>query len=478
MKRDFPLRGASRRDFIKGVFAASAALGLGPTRALEMLDEIGGSALAAGAINANRTVHIVGGDGGFAWFTLVWPVPGTITELQTNSTVPFDDMSKAGKITSGALEDRMLYQRKVSSTGQPLWANYGEKKLVTAMLCGTNTGHETAPKNAGNSNTIPTGTIGAFAACASIQTTVQSLVPVIGLNRNAVMMPYGNATGAPSPAGVPDANAMINLFSSSASKLMTRLADPNNAKLYEEYYKAFLGLVKTVDRATYQRAYEDSRVAISLVSQNLGSVLSPAPGQVDAWCGPAVIDAKVKEIATNLIVAANAFKKGLCSQVTFPSFNDDPHFVWSDLTRVSRIADGLALVFQSFMDYMNTIPDPVDQSKKLSDNLVMTVCGDLAKGPFSNRNSDWADATPMASNWMYVMSNGYMKPGWFGQVSRTGKMNYDPDTGKLYTPAMFPDTKVTDGALGAMLYAVSRGNDRRVRDFTTASYRAMSNVVL
>ena len=33
MKRDFPLRGASRRDFIKGVMAASAALGLGPTRA-------------------------------------------------------------------------------------------------------------------------------------------------------------------------------------------------------------------------------------------------------------------------------------------------------------------------------------------------------------------------------------------------------------------------------------------------------------
>jgi len=476
MRRDFPLRGASRRDFIKGVFAASAALGLGPTRALEMLDDIGGSALAAGAINANRTVHIIGGDGGAAWFTLVFPVPGTMTELQTNSSVPFDDMTKAAKITSGALEDRTLWHRKVN--GQPLWSNYGDRKLVTAMLCGTNVGHETAPKNAGNSNTIPSGNIGSFAACASIQTTVQSLVPVIGINRNGIAMPYGNATGSPSPASVPNSTAMINLFSSSASKLMARLADTNNAKLYEEYYKAFLGLVKTVDRATYQRAYEDSRVAISLVSQNLGSVLAPAPGQVTAWCGPAAVDAKVTDLANNLIVAANAFKKGLCSQVMMPAFNDDPHFVWADQARVTRIADGIALVFQSFMDYLNTIPDPVDQSKKLSDNLVMTICGDLAKGPFSNKAADWTDSTPGASNWMYVMSNGYMKPGWFGQISRTGKMNYDPDTGKLYTPAQFPDTMVTPGALGAMLYAVSRGNDRRVRDFTTASYRAMLNVVL
>jgi hypothetical protein len=458
------------------VFAASAALGLGPTRALEMLDEMGGSALAAGAINANRTVHIIGGDGGVAWFTLVFPVPGTMTELQTNSSVPFDDMNKAAKITSGALEDRTLWHRKVN--GQPLWSNYGDRKLVTAMLCGTNVGHETAPKNAGNSNTIPSGNIGSFAACASIQTTVQSLVPVIGINRNGIAMPYGSATGSPSPAAVPDSNAMINLFSSSASKLMARLADTNNAKLYEEYYKAFLGLVKTVDRATYQRAYEDSRVAISLVSQNLGSVLAPAPGQVAAWCGPAAVDAKVTDLANNLIVAANAFKKGLCSQVMMPAFNDDPHFVWADQARVTRIADGVALVFQSFMDYLNMIPDPVDQSKKLSDNLVMTICGDLAKGPFSNKAADWTDATPGASNWMYVMSNGYMKPGWFGQISRTGKMNYDPDTGKLYTPAQFPDTMVTPGALGAMLYAVSRGNDRRVRDFTTASYRAMLNVVL
>lgn len=476
MKRDFPLRGASRRDFVKGVFAASAALGLGPTRALEMLDEVGGSALAAGAINANRTVHMCYGDGGHAWATLVFPVPDTIREFATVPSVPWDDMAKAGKISSPALEGRLLYHRNVN--GKPLWSNYGDKKLVTAMLCGTNIGHETAPKNPGNTNTIPTGSIGSFAACASIQTTVQSLVPVIGINRNAVAMPYGASTGAPSPASVPDSNAMINLFSSSASKLMSRLSDPNNAKLYEEYYKAFLGLVKTVDRATYQRAYEDSRVAISLVAQNLGSVLSPAPGQVDAWCGPAAIDANVKAIANNLIVAANAFKKGLCSQVMMPGFNDDPHFVWADQARVTRIADGLALVYQSFMDYLNTIPDPVDPSKKLSDNIVITVSGDLPKNPFSNKNSDWADSTPMSANWMYVMSNGYMKPGWFGEVTRAGKKNYDPDTGKLFAPAQFPDAMVTPGALGAMLYAVSRGNERRVRDFTTASYRSMINVVL
>ena len=46
MTREFPLRGASRREFVQAVMTASAVLGLGPTRAFEVLEEMGGSALA------------------------------------------------------------------------------------------------------------------------------------------------------------------------------------------------------------------------------------------------------------------------------------------------------------------------------------------------------------------------------------------------------------------------------------------------
>ena len=175
--------------------------------------------------------------------------------------------------------------------------------------------------------------------------------------------------------------------------------------------------MKTVDRATYQRAYEDSRVAISLVSQNLGSVLAPVAGLADAWCGPASIDANVKAIANNLIVAANAFKKGLCSQVAMPAFNDDPHFVWSDQARVTRISDGLALVFQSFMDYLKRHRRPGRPVEKAvrqpGHDRLRATCPKVRS---ATRQPTGPTPTPGASNWMYVMSNGYMKPGWFGQV--------------------------------------------------------------
>jgi hypothetical protein len=85
------LRGPSRRDFVRGVLTASAALGLGPTRALEVLDQMGGSALAAeGCAKASRVVNLVAGNGGLAWFTLLWPVPRTSASSvrATPTTIP------------------------------------------------------------------------------------------------------------------------------------------------------------------------------------------------------------------------------------------------------------------------------------------------------------------------------------------------------------------------------------------------------
>src|SRR5688572_21477995 len=64
-----------RRSFIKWSVAAGVALGLPRWKVFEVLERSGGTALAAEAAcqATNRSVHIVAGIGGFAWFQLLWP---------------------------------------------------------------------------------------------------------------------------------------------------------------------------------------------------------------------------------------------------------------------------------------------------------------------------------------------------------------------------------------------------------------------
>ena len=78
---------------------------------------------------------------------------------------------------------------------------------------------------------------------------------------------------------------------------------------------------------------------------------------------------------------------------------------------------------------------------------------------------------------MYVMSNGYMKLGWFGQVNRNGKMNYDPITGKL-TPRCSSPTVLSRRARRVPLYAVSRERASRPTSDHRVVPLPMVNVVL
>lgn len=471
MKRDIDLRGPSRRDFIRGVLSASAALGLGPTRALEVLDQMGGSALASeGCSKVCRVVNLIGGNGGLAWFTLLWPAPRSITEFRPSFS--YDDPMRAVRV-AGIPDGRQLFVRRFDMGRPPLWENLGERKRVSCLMTGRNVGHENAPVRDGNSNTLRGGVGGPvqiFAAAAATQAPLQALVPVIGIRFNNENMPYGRAPGAPPPqASVPSATEMIGLFSSAASRLADRLGNVRNQRLFDQYYKAFLSLAKTADRATYQRAYADSRVAVQLVAQNLGSRLAVDRAKLQAWCGPAIVDDKVVAMAEALMVTANAFKLGLTAQVTFPVFMDDPHPAFTDLTRTARIADGTARVLQAFLDELSMEKEPTCPSRSLADNLVITISGDLPKNPFIRDN--WPDSTPGAANWIYVMSNGYIKPGWHGDVTPNSKTLFDPRTGAL-DPAQ-PEENATNAALAAVLYAVVQGDDRRVRDFYAGDYQGL-----
>src|SRR5690242_2922361 len=68
-------REVSRRGLIKWGLAAGAALAIPKWKVWEVLEKSGGTALAADAAchPTMRSVHIVAGNGGFAWFQLLWP---------------------------------------------------------------------------------------------------------------------------------------------------------------------------------------------------------------------------------------------------------------------------------------------------------------------------------------------------------------------------------------------------------------------
>src|SRR3954471_20162598 len=68
------LRGDSRRNFLRLVGAAGAAFGLQRSHVLNYLGDNGGVALAdSGCSTVNKSVHIICGNGSFAWFQLLWP---------------------------------------------------------------------------------------------------------------------------------------------------------------------------------------------------------------------------------------------------------------------------------------------------------------------------------------------------------------------------------------------------------------------
>jgi len=77
-RRYLDLPDPARRDFIKWTVGLGAALGLRPWKVFEVQESIVGPAVAAGASCSpvNRFVGFIGGNGGHAWNTQLWPYLG------------------------------------------------------------------------------------------------------------------------------------------------------------------------------------------------------------------------------------------------------------------------------------------------------------------------------------------------------------------------------------------------------------------
>jgi hypothetical protein len=435
----------TRRDLIKYSMFLGAALGLPRWKVFEVLEASGGKALAAEAACAttNRSVHIIAGDGGFSWFQLLWP---------------HNDVAAAGN--PGFAFHAPGEQTVVSGTDRTLtlgpeapWKTLVPNRQVSAFMAGNNETHTQQPTS---SSAVATGTT-LFAACSALQSANPTLVPVIAVD-NA---PFGTATGAPRAARVGDADAIVDLFNSVASRAGGALANTSDAALFESSYKGFLAMHAAAGRPTTAKPFATGKVAANLLGKNLADQLRPTDADLVRYGITGTTASKITQIAKTLITTAKAFSMGLTSCVVLPAMRDDPHGAFNDMGNLRMTTSGLGMALDAFMNDLLAMDDPTCGGTKIGENTVISIHGDTPKDPLDR--GGWPDGTPGNSNWMYVLGAGYLRTGWFGGIMRDGTVKgFNPTTG-----AETNDGSGTTAmpASAAVLFATARGDMRRVQDF-------------
>jgi hypothetical protein len=110
------------------------------------------------------------------------------------------------------------YERTVRVGPQTPWKDLSPDKQVTCMVAGDNNTH-----NAQDGVTV--GATGVFNACAQLQQVTAAMVPVIQIGNST-------AQNAPSIAAVANADGMVGLFNSVASRVGGALANTADAQLF------------------------------------------------------------------------------------------------------------------------------------------------------------------------------------------------------------------------------------------------------
>jgi hypothetical protein len=452
-KKDAHLLG--RRALVQWTLATGAALGLPRWKIFEVLEGSAGKAYAddASCAPCNRSVHIVAGTGGLAWFNLLWPHNDVAAARNDN-------------FSWHAIGE----ERLATGTHKPLtmgpetpWQDLPGARQVTALLGGTNETHTRTP----DSTVSVAMNTDLFAACAAVQTASPTLTPVIGVGD----IPYRNAPGAPRIARVGGADDIVALFNSAASRAGGLLSRSGNPELFQAQYSAWLSL----RRASRSPAYRSGMAAGTTSSRLLGTNLADALRVTDADLAHYGVNGTSRnqnmELARTLIVTAKAFKLGLTNSVIVPAFNDDPHGAFNNMASLRRTTMELGQSLQAFYEDLAAAQDPTC-SGSLADNTVISIHGDTPKTPLQRDN--WPDGTPGNSNWIYVLGAGLLKTGWFGGVMRDGSVRgWDPTSGEDRGDRNSASTSAA--AAAAVLYAVTKGDLRRVQDFYRGA--ALSGVV-
>jgi hypothetical protein len=355
---------------------------------------------------AQRTVHIVAGNGGLAWFTLVWPLPSVITA--NNPSYSYDDVTLASQVPGTEL-NHPLYARRIGA--RLLFDGTGAHPQPSVFVAGQNETHTNSPQ------TTRLGSVEIVAAGAALQDGLAAPVPVVMIGS----LPYGPATDAPLPAVGADLE----------------------------------GAISAID-------------AVTPLSAEVEASLRPTNAVLATWGVDGSTPAAFATLARNLLFAANAFRLGLVSTVVIPGTSDDPHGAFDGGTAPQR-ADLLAKILDGFYAELSahseTTCGHAGVSLSLADNVVLMVSGDTFKNPFLK--SGWADGTPGNSNLLYVRSNGYLKPGWFGVLTPGTRTNFSPDTG---APSADVPTTSSNAARLGVLFAISRGDAAAVTAVSPATY--------
>jgi hypothetical protein len=439
------LDGTSRRNFLRFTAAAGAVFALDRAKVLDVISDTAGVAMAdESCATTMRSVHIVAGDGGFAWFTLLFPH----TEIATSTDPDFAFHAK-GKAVKATDTDKPFY-----FAPETPWQSMDKGKRISAFMAGQNQTHTPTP---GSAATLGGGQ-SMLASVAAIQRSTPSLLPVIGVNP----INFGAAPGAPDIATVGNADGMVQLFNSAASQMI--LSKPKDAALFEAYYKAFAAFDKAADRPTWARSLRTGKASANFLGKNLASQLQPTADDLNRFGIDGGTPTKLSEIGRALITATKAFKLGLTQSLILPAMRDDPHGAFNNMNNLQMTVKSLGHMLDQFLADLGDVQDPLCSSRTMADDVVLTIHGDTPKDP-RNMNG-WPDGTPGNSNWLYVMGNGYLKTGWFGGVRADGSVDgFDPTTGKDMPNQ--PSTATSAAAGAAVAFAVAKGDMKRVRDFYT-----------
>ncbi|HEY0193085.1 MAG TPA: hypothetical protein VGC42_18335, partial [Kofleriaceae bacterium] len=355
---------------------------------------------------AQRAVYVVAGNGGLAWFTLVWPAPAVINSFQP--TFSYDDPTKAKDVATTPVHP--LFARKIGT--RATWTGKGTSPQPTAFIAGANETHTSTPQSFFNSPTA--GNLAGQAA--AIQSTLPSVIPVMAINGAG---PYTAAPGAPLAINVANVDGAVAAF---AGKLTT----------------------------AQQQA------------------LRPTADQITRYI-PAGATSAETDFGNDLAFAANAFKIGAINTLLIPAFRDDPHGAFDTGVAGTR-ADHLAATLDAFYTDLAATNEPscshAAKTVTLADNVATIVDGDTPKNSFNR--AGWGDGTTGNSNFLYLRSNGFTTAGWFGSIATTGRTNFNPATGLLDPAAVAADD--TAASYAGVLYAIARGDKTRVGTITSAQF--------
>ena len=432
----------TRRALIKWSLAAGAALGVSRAKIFDILEGSAGKdvAMAAAERSVCRSVHLVAGAGGLAWFQLLWPQ--VEVAMANNGTFAWHKPGTASLISGTA--------KPLAKGPDTPFANLAPDRQMTCFTCGTNETHTLQPVS-----TAQLGGVNIFSIASALQTATSAVLPLIAVGPDVVAI---GAAGGVTPQRVNNPDGIVQLFDSAASRAGGLLAKTTDAAMYRAHYDALIQINRAANRSTTRGAYLTGRGAAQFLGTNLSAKLAVTPADLARYGVTAGTRNSVAAMARTLIIAVKAFKMGLTNSIVAPAMTGDTHTAFSS-GDVNTIPAQMKTIFDAFMgDLTTTVDDATMQS--LSSDTVLTICGDTPHNALDR--SGWPDPTPGNSNIVYVWSAGHLKSGWFGQIKATGGVDGFDANGNT---AAYNGATTARYAMASIAYAIAKRDERAISAF-------------